>query len=328
MRPLVRSLSATAAAVLAATLVAALPAAPASAASTVTIKPGKLSRGADVAIAHLENKTVVDGSVRIPVHAPVVRLLGESGSAYVVGTADKQGGHGRLVRVQADGTQTQLVRASIYQSELSGDGQNLVTTRSTRTRRTVVTVRSATTGAQVASREFKGYVNALDAETDRVLVGSLSRTWLWTTSTDSVGVVARLGGYEGDLSADVVAGYTKDPYNGGCSVVSRISTGAQLWKSCRERVDTFNADGSGMATIDILSDGLGPSRVWARTNTGAKLGSYDIHDGWFGAVEFETTTALLVRANGLRQSATVRCTGPTCERASDLAPTDQPRAAS
>ena len=323
MRPLLRTFAALAAGSLVATIVAA----PAAAAvSTTTIKPAKLPRGADVAIPHLEKKTIVDGSVRIRIPAPTVRLLGRSGSAYIVGTANKVGGHGRFFRVQSNGTQTLLGKANVYLTELSGDGQNLVTTRVPSNRKSVVTVWSAGTGAQVASRAFKGYVRALDAEGDRVLVGNLDRTRLWTTTTDSVGVVARLGGYEGDLSADVFAAYTGDPYDGGCSIVSRISTGEQLWRSCRERVDTFNADGSEMATIDLLSDGIGPSYVVARTITGKKLGAYDIRNGWFGSIGFETGTALLLQANGPRKAATVRCTGSTCERASDLAATVHPKA--
>jgi hypothetical protein len=324
MRPLSRTVAALAAP-LVATLVATSVAAPALAVPITTLNPAKLSRGADVTIPHLEKKTVVDGSVRVRVKAPTVRLLGKAGSAYVVGTANKTGGHGRILRVNADGTSSRLVKANIYQTELSGDGQSIVSTRVPSNARTVVTVWSATTGAQVASRKFHGYVSTLDADTGRVLVGSLRKTVLWTTSTGSVAVVSRDGGYAGDLSADVFAAYTKDPYNGGCTVVSKISTGEQLWKSCKERVETFNADGSRMATIDILSDGIGPAWAAARAITGKKLGVYQVRNGWFGAIDFETTTALLLQTNGFRKAATVRCTDTTCERASDLTGTVQPK---
>jgi hypothetical protein len=306
-------------------LLTGLAAAPSSAAATTTLNPAKLPRGADVSIPHLEKKTIVDGAVRVRVNAPTVRLLGKSGAAYVVATANKMGGGGRVLRVAADGTTTKLARANAYMTELSGDGLTLVSTK-IHNRKSTVKVLSATTGAVVASREFKGYISTLDAETDRVLVGSLQKTWLWTTSTDSVAVVSRLGGYEGDLSADVFAGYTKDPYAGGCSIVRRISTGEQLWKSCRERVQTFNADGSRMATIDLLSDGIGPSYVAVRSGTGQKLGAYQVKNGWFGEIKFETSTAVLLQANGIRKAATVRCTDAGCERASDLTPTVHPRA--
>ena len=323
MRPLSRTLARPLVAVATGFLAATLVAAPSSAAGPTVLNPAKLQRGADVAIPHLEGKTIVDGTVRIPVQAPTVRLLGKSGTAYVVGTANKQGGGGRILRVAADGTTTKLARVDIYMTELSGDGQRIVTTKIERTR-TMAKVRSATSGVTLASRIFRGYVSALDAEGDRVLVGSQRKTMLWTTTTDSVAVVNRNSGYEGDLSADVVASYTKDPYQGGCTVVQRISTGLRLWKSCDERVDTFNADASRMATIDILSDGIGPSRVWVRSGTGQKLGAYGVN-GWFGTLEFETNTALLLETNGRRKAATVRCTDTGCERASDLTRTEHPR---
>ena len=159
-----------------------------------------------------------------------------------------------------------------------------------------------------------------------MLVGGPDKTWLWTTSTNSVGVVARDSGYDGDLSADVLATYTKDPYQGGCTVVRTLSTGAQLWKSCKERVEGFNADGSRIATVDILSDGIGPGYVAVRGSTGHKFGAYTVK-GWFGAIAFETTTAVLLETNGPRKAATVRCTDVGCERASALSPTVQPRVA-
>ena len=128
-------------------------------------------------------------------------------------------------RIQA---KYKLGRADVFQTELSGDGLNLVTTKYPSNRKTVVTVRSATTGATVATRSFKGYASALDADTDRVLVGGQRKTWLWTTSTNSVGIVARDAGYTGDLSADVLAGYTKDPYLGGCTVVRTLWWGGSM----------------------------------------------------------------------------------------------------
>ena len=320
MRPLPSALLALVTGALAATLVAA----PASAASTTTLNPAKLPRGADVAIPHLEGKTVVDGTVRVRVKAPTLRLLGKSGTDYIVGTADRQGAHGQFLRVAPDGTRTRLGRANVYLTELSDDGQNLVSSR-IRSRTTDIRVWSATTGATVTSRSFKGYASALDADTGRVLVGGARRTWLWTTSTDTVAVVARSSAYAADLSADVLAAYTGDPYRGGCTVVRKISTGAQLWKSCKERVEEFNADGSRMATIDILSDGIGPGYVAVRASTGHKYGAYTVDNGWFGSIDFETTTAVLLQTNGPRKAATVRCTDTACERASDLSPTVQPR---
>lgn len=324
MRPLLRTLVRCSTAVATGTLAATLVAAPSSAATTTTLNPATLPRGADVSVPHLEGKTVVDGTVRIRVKAGTVRLLGKSGTAYVVATADKQGAGGRLVRLAADGTSTRLGRANVFSSRLSDDGQTVVSTQGDG-RRTVVTVRSATTGAKAASRAFRGYVSALDAEADRVLLGALDGTRVWTTSTDAVARVSRLGGYEGDLSADVLAGYTGDPYDGGCSKVVRISTGAELARSCKERVEEFNADGTRMATVALLSDGIGPSRVTVRTGTGQRLATYEVK-GWFGEVSFETPTALLLETHGKRKTAVVRCTDTGCERAGELSDTEPLRA--
>ena len=153
MRPLSsRTLAVAATGALAATLFAG----PSSAAATTTLNPAKLPRGADVAIPHLEGKTIVDGATRIRFKAPTLRLLGKSGTSYVVGTADRQGAHGQFFRVQPDGTRTKLGRADIFQTELSGDGQSLVSTRVPSGRKTIVTVWSATSGAHRRLAQLQG----------------------------------------------------------------------------------------------------------------------------------------------------------------------------
>jgi hypothetical protein len=317
MRALLSSIAAVAAGTLTASLVAA---APASAKPAVVLTPGGLTRGADVSVPHLEGKTVVDGSVRVRVKAPTLRLLGKSGAAYVVATGNAQGGHGRIWRVAADGTRTLLTRANVYQTTLSGDGGRVVGTKVGRALKTTVTAYDATTGTQVATRTFKDYTSVLDAQNDQVLLGTTRKTLLWATGTDSVGVVSGDAGYVGDLSADVLGTFTKDPYDGGCTVVTRISTGQRLWRSCTEAVAAFNADGSRIATVGILSDGPGPGRVDARTISGQHLGRYQVRSGWFGTIEFESPTALLLEVNAARKAFTARCTATACERASDLRP--------
>jgi hypothetical protein len=131
-------------------------------------------------------------------------------------------------------------------------------------------------------------------------------------------VVLRTG-YAADISANRLATYTRDPYEGGCSVVSRLSAPrVALWRSCRERVDAFSPRGGRMATIDILSDGIGPREVLVRRAGGRLLGHYSAR--WFGAVAFESERALLLDANGARKSATVRCVASRCVRSSALRP--------
>jgi hypothetical protein len=320
MHPMKLTLSVLVTGALAATLAATMPAAPASAKPLSILTPGNLTRGADVTVAHLDGKTVVDGSVRVRIKAPTVRLLGKSGSDYVVATADRQGAHGRILRVEADGTTTRLARADVFETILSGDGATVVGTKVDRSLRTTVTAYDATTGAQLGQRSFKGFSSVLDAEGDQVLMGSGTRALVWETGTDTVEKISDDAGYIGDLSADVVGTFTKDPYEGGCSVVRRISTGERLLRSCTERVTAFNADATRVATIALLSDGPGPGRVHARTIDGKALGRYQVRSGWFGEIRFETPAALLLDVNGPRKAFTARCTGTDCERASALKP--------
>jgi hypothetical protein len=324
MRPLFRSLAVVATGTLAATLATGLVAAPANAKPAITLSPGDLPRGADVSVPHIDGDghTIVDGAIRVTVKAPQVSLLGKSGAAYVVGTMSEQGGHGRIYRVTADGTRTLLAKAQPYQTLLSDDGGTIVTTRVGGTLKSTITAYDATTGAEKATKVFKDYATALDAKNDQVLIGSLDKTWLWTTSTSSVATVSRDGGYIGDLSSDVVSTFTKDPYDGGCAEVRRITTGVRLWRSCSEQVAAFNADATRIATIGILSDGPGPGRVDARTIDGKHLGRYQTKSGWFGVIRFESQTALLLDVNGARKAFTARCTGTVCERASKLRPAE------
>ena len=131
----------------------------------------------------------------------MLRLLGKSGAAYVVGTANARGAKGRIYRVAADGTRTLLAKAHPYETLLAGDGATIVTSRLDRKSNATISVYDVASATAVATRTFKGFYGALDAQTDRVLVGSGSRTVIWTTSTDSVAVVAHDAGYVGDLSS-------------------------------------------------------------------------------------------------------------------------------
>lgn len=295
-------------------------------AATTKLDPASLPRGADLAVPHLEGKTVVDGAVRFKVKAPQVRLIGKAGTSYVVGTTRANGSGGRVVRIAADGTVlTRLGRGDVYGAELSDDGLTLTQVKPT-ARRTVLKVRAVDTGATVATRTFRGYVQVLDSDAGKLLLGRDRATLTWTTATDSVATVSTRTGYAGDLSNDVVAVYTKDPYDGGCTVVQRLSTGARLFKDCEERVIAINGDATRFATVDILADGIGPGYVAVRDAAGARLAAYEVAKrGWFGEIAFETPTALLLETNGARKAAWVRCTDAGCERASDLTPAETPR---
>ena len=167
----------------------------------------------------------------------------------------------------------------------------------------------------------------LDALGDRVLLGVWGRgTLSWDLATGSVLRLTKRVGGAASLEDDLLSSYTTDPYNGGCTVVSRISeTGDDLWKSCTERVESFAPGGRRMVTVHILSDGIGPSAASVRTVGGRLLGRYSVQ-GWFGALTFESPKALLLEVNGKRQATTARCVREDCERAGDLAPVEPPRA--
>jgi hypothetical protein len=293
---------------------------------TTEIKPGALPRGSDMAIPHLEEKTVVDGDVRIRVRGAVVRLLGKSGASYVVSTLNRRGTSGRLLRYAADGGRTLLAEGDVFGARLSSDGLRVVAS-DYRGEDTVLQVRSVATGQVEAERRFRRFPNVLDALGDRVLLGAWGRgTLSWDLSTGSVVRLTKRVGGAASLKDDLLSSYTTDPYNGGCMVVSRISeTGDDLWKSCQERVESFAPGGRRMVTVHILSDGIGPNEASVRTVNGRLVGRYTVQ-GWFGALTFETSRALLLETNGKRQATTVRCVRDDCERAADLEPVQAPRA--
>jgi hypothetical protein len=111
---------------------------------------------------------------------------------------------------------------------------------------------------------------------------------------------------------------------GGCVRLTRLtSPTVTLWKSCRERIVAFSPNGERMATVHILSDGIGPNEVREREIDGTLLGDYST--GWFGTITFETSTNLLLDVNGDTLSATVRCSEGDCENATDPMAVKQPR---
>lgn len=318
-----RPLIATAAALVAAVAASLVTAAPATAAPAVDATPTHLPRGADLAAPHLDGRTIVEGAVRIRVRpGGLVRLLGKAGTAYVVTVTSTNGLRGRLVRYTADGASTTIGRGDFYDAELSGDGARVLLTR-TKLRpetRTVVEALDSTTGALSATTVVKGFASVLDATGDTAVLGSWAphaATRRWTLSTGAVTRVARRTGYAADVAHDLLASYTDDPYDGGCTVVSRLSDPTvRLWRSCRERVEEFSTDGSHLALVDILSDGIGPGAVLVRTTSGTPVATYVLDRGWFGRMSFESPTTLVAEAFGPRRGAVVRCDAQACERAS------------
>jgi len=159
------------------------------------------------------------------------------------------------------------------------------------------------------------------------VVGTLDpdKTLLWHVPSGMREKIAGRRGYAADLAADRLAVLTGDPFRGGCSVVSTLEEPSQrLSRSCTERVHAFAPGGARMALIDLLTDGLGPSRVTVRRAGGREVASYDA-PLYFGLVTWETSRALLMETNGPKRSALVRCRGTDCERASRLGRTPEVR---
>ncbi|KRF36380.1 hypothetical protein [Nocardioides sp. Soil805] len=301
---------------------ALLAAAPAGAAvPTTDLDPADLSRGPDIAIPHLDGTTFVDGDRRVAIDAERVTLLGRSGRAFILGTSGEDGlGPHRVVRLRPDDSVTPLLKASPWSITVSEDGRRLVRLRNGNRRSSPVSVHSARSGRLVAKRGFPDYPNILGMDGRRVLMSTWERgTFWWDLRTGRTPLVTTRVGGVADVGHDLLSTYTADPYLDGCTVLSRLSRpGRTLWTSCHERVESVNPDGTGIATVHILSDGVGPGRVSVRTVRGTLLARYDAGQ-WFGAIGWEDADTVLLDTNGT-QYATVRCRLTECENATDPEP--------
>lgn len=296
----------------------------ASAVPETRLAPARLDRGAPMQVPHLNDHTIVDGDVRVRVSGGQVRLLGASGDDYVVGISDQDGGGNfRTVRVTAAGERTVLFRGEpIWDQTLSNDGAQVTVATYLDRRRTRVRVYDATDGTREAARVFRGSVEVLDADERRIVLGGWSpdRTLSWNPDSNATKQVSDRVGYAADISADRLATVTGDPYLGGCTVVTTLSDPRdRRWRSCDERVAEFSPGGTRMATIHILSDGLGPRDVRLRRSGGKPLAHYSTA-GWFGQLWWEDERTLLLDTVGAEKAAVVRCVLTDCERATALRP--------
>lgn len=160
----------------------------------------------------------------------------------------------------------------------------------------------------------------LDADESRaVLTGtSPDRTLWWNYRSGATKRIVKRGGGTADIQADRLATLTGDPYEGGCTVVTKLSRPrAVLWRSCEDIPIAFSPSGRRMATVDLRADGLGPGEVTARRTKGGKtLATYQTY--WFSSITWESNQALVMDANAKKRAATVRCEVDDCERASGL----------
>lgn len=290
------------------------------------LDPARLPRGEDVAVAHVEGSTFVDGERRIDLGAPRATYVGRAGDAHVVATSSRHGNaRQRIVRVEPDGSLRVLVEGvASYEVTLAEDGRRLVTAEPARKGVTRLRVRSARTGALLRSGGVRGWVSVLAMAGRRVVLSEWDRgTFTWTSDGRIRTVTSRPGG-AAHVGGDLLASYTGDPYEGGCTVVSRLSRpGRVLWRSCDERVEDFSPDGRQMSTVHILADGIGPGRTWLRRSRGALVGDWTT-TGWFGGARWESPGVLLLDTHARTLTATVRCDRTHCENATDPVPTEWP----
>lgn len=298
---------------------------PALAAAPVThADPAKLERGEDLSAAHLEGSTFVDGDVRVDLGGRYSWLLGVSGDDHLVAVSGKRL---RVRRIDPQGDVTTVLRtrraASVH---LSTNGRKLVVAGMTSGKVQPQAVHSARSGTRLASRTFAHYPTTLGMKGARVFYTTWERgTFVWNSRTDKIRRITRRPAGEIDLGHDLLASYTGDPYEGGCMKLTALRDPSdRVWTSCSERVESFSPDGERIATVALLSDGLGPNQVVVRTVEGAELATYRT-TGWFGTIDWEDDDTLMLESHGTKESAWVRCDLAHCENASDPEATVFPR---
>lgn len=300
---------------------------PAAAWAPTELQPEDLPRGADIRVAHIEDGDLVVGERRVDVGGEFAHLLGRSGRSWMVGTSDADGQGGRrIVRVRPDDSIKVVKRGvSLFESVLSANGRFVVVPGRGTERALPIRVFSAATGRLRSERAFPHYPEVMAMDGRRVILSSWETgVRSWNIRTNTLSVITRKPANLLDVRNDLLAVYTKDPYRGGCVRLGRLSSPrTTLWRSCTERLTSISPGGTRMATIDLLADGLGPGRVWEREVDGTLLSHYATN--WFGAIGFESNTALLLEVNGDTLSSTVRCGGGSCSNATDPEPVRAPR---
>ncbi|MCW2738586.1 hypothetical protein [Nocardioides sp.] len=320
----VRALLAVLAAVLATGAALAVPAR--AAAPTVELQPQELTRGADIAVPHIDAGDFVDGTRRVELPGRVARVVGEVDGGWLVATnnVDRKRNR-RVVRVEADGAVVDVLRdIDVSTVILSADGSTLAWQAFVSGGRKVITyAASAADGTLLGEKGPGPYVGLLDVAADRVVLGAGKRVLQWKPSTGRQRTLVKKQAGAASIEHDLLSISTKDPYDGGCTKLVRLSDRSEkVWKSCRDRVAAFSPDGTQMLTFHILTDGLGPGEIHLREIDGTKLATYTTN--WFSGWEWESPTALLLDVNGQRKSATVRCTLGACENATDPVKVEAP----
>ncbi|MGZ4445444.1 MAG: hypothetical protein ACXVEC_02110 [Nocardioides sp.] len=288
-------------------------------APTVTVRPAALDRGAGPGTPQVLGTRILDGDRRTTVLAQEVQVLGRSGGDYVVAVY-RRNGTSAVQRVTPDGTRTTIQDKIEGDVRLSRDGARLFeSVPDGGAERSFITVSSARTGRELTRRTFRGYARVLDADGQRVVVGSGSpaRTLSWDLATGTTRVLLAQEGYVADLRADRVATFTGDVYAGGCSELAALSAPRTvLWRSCRQAVVAVAPGGGRVLTQSMMIDGP-VGQVAVHGQHGRLLATYR-SSGAFGPVSFEDARTVLLPTYGPSKAAIVRCLGASCERASGL----------
>lgn len=288
---------------------------------TTRIDPERLDRGEDSSAPYVWGRTIVEDGTVTRVRGAWFQLLGTRPDGRYVVLVSRDGSD--QVRAYTPGGGGRKILGDTYGAEpvLSRDGTTLVTAgfKNRPRRHTLLRAYDSTTGERLGSRKRQGALTALDADTTTVVYsGEDGPVVRWDLVTDSGARISPRYGYRADLRTDRLAVFTKDPYEGGCTVVSLLSDpGTELWRSCEEAVRAFSPDGNHVITTHKLADGLGPSEVRVRTVEGEERGHYRV-DGYVGQMLFEDASTSLLEAVTRDSSALVRCSGADCELASDI----------
>ena len=114
------------------------------------------------------------------------------------------------------------------------------------------------------------------------------KTIRWdTVSDETVRVNTKFSNFASQAH-NLLGFFNKDPFNGGCQVLAHLDDPTHvLWTNCDERIEAVSPDGKRVATIALLSDGIGPADVMVRKIGGAPVVHYSI-SGCFGRIWWET----------------------------------------
>ena len=320
-----RLLTTTTALFATAALLLGAPAANAGSSATIEIKPGTIPRGPDIVGPHLVGTTIVDGDVSVKVKTSQLHLYGKWHSYYIAAMGTSSIGTSRLVRISPSGA-VKVLRHDVDPAAtiLDAEADQVAYSYGDATQRPTIGIYDFGQKTEVIARAFASLPNLLEFDEGLVVTSFWSfkiKTLTWDTVTDEVVKVnAKMSNYA-SKAHDLLGYYSKDPFFGGCQVLAHLSDpGDVLWTNCDERIEAVSPDGKRVATIALLSDGVGPRDVVLRRIGGTQLAHYAIN-GWFGRIWWETPTKLLMESNGKTQTATVRCKVATCDRATDLSPT-------